>query len=138
MYDVAREIDMPASFVELRHEATHEELPSIKRLMRNAELALDWLWHFYWAKLDEETKSSDSVTTLPVTASKEQFSAILNTFMSRRRIEIKSGSNATLQNSASGVACLEIIKLCLGNKGSLEIVAETLLEEKMLVPASRT
>ncbi len=137
MYDVAREIDMPASFVELRHEATHEELPSIKRLMRNAELALDWLWQFYWAKLDE-TKSSESGVPSQIAAWKPQISTILDTFMTRRRIEIKSGTNATSQTSASGIACLDIVKLCLGNRGLLEVVAETLLEEKMLVPASRT
>ena len=110
----------------------------MKRLMRNAELALDWLWQFYWAKLDEETKSSESGFSSQIAASKPQISTILDTFMTRRRIEIKSGTNATLQTSASGIACLDIVKLCLGNKGLLEVVAETLLEEKMLVPASRT
>ncbi|KAI6808517.1 hypothetical protein KC342_g18581, partial [Hortaea werneckii] len=32
MLEIARQIEMPASFVGLRHEATHEELPALGRL----------------------------------------------------------------------------------------------------------
>ncbi|KAF2087931.1 Las1-like protein, partial [Saccharata proteae CBS 121410] len=51
MYDMAAELDMPGSFVELRHEATHEELPSLGRLRQATLQALEWLWDHYWAKL---------------------------------------------------------------------------------------
>lgn len=48
MYQVAKEIDLPASFVELRHQATHEDLPSLVVLRRATARALEWLWDYYW------------------------------------------------------------------------------------------
>lgn len=45
-------LGVPASFVELRHEATHRDLPSLVVLRSAALRSLDWLWEFYWAKLD--------------------------------------------------------------------------------------
>lgn len=53
MYDKARELDLPASFVELRHEAIHGELPSLVVLRQAAQKALDWLWKSYWKCLDD-------------------------------------------------------------------------------------
>ena len=32
MYGVAKSVGLPATFVELRHQATHEQLPSLTRL----------------------------------------------------------------------------------------------------------
>lgn len=44
---------MKAEFVALRHEATHEELPSLRRLVKATGEALEWLWRVYWSRLDE-------------------------------------------------------------------------------------
>ena len=44
---------MPEEFVALRHEATHEEMPSLGRLVRATEEALGWLWRVYWGRLDD-------------------------------------------------------------------------------------
>lgn len=52
MFQRAVDVGVPASFVELRHEATHRELPALI-VLRNATLrSLEWLWDFYWAKID--------------------------------------------------------------------------------------
>jgi hypothetical protein len=51
MYALARTLDLPATFVELRHQATHEELPSLQRLRSAARKALAWIWERYWADL---------------------------------------------------------------------------------------
>ncbi|KAI4147129.1 MAG: hypothetical protein L6R39_003225 [Caloplaca ligustica] len=53
MYDKAKQLELPASFVELRHEAIHGELPSLVFLRQAAERALGWLWSDYWQHLDE-------------------------------------------------------------------------------------
>lgn len=138
MFEVAREIDMPASFVELRHEATHEDLPSLQRLMRNTKSALEWLWQYYWAKLDEPSGSKKTVTarvfTLPT---KEQLRSVLTTFSNKRRAEIKASSTDVSATSASGVACLELVKLCRGSKEAINMLCSLLLEEKMLIPSGR-
>ncbi|KAF3359317.1 hypothetical protein VdG1_02340 [Verticillium dahliae VDG1] len=44
MYSVAKTIGLPATFVELRHQATHEQLPSLAKLRAAARRALDWIW----------------------------------------------------------------------------------------------
>ena len=48
MFSVAKTIGLPATFVELRHQATHEQLPSLARLRAAAEKALAWIWEYYW------------------------------------------------------------------------------------------
>ena len=54
MYSVARQIGLPASFVELRHEATHGDFPALTVFRRAVERSLDWLWHNYWKNLDQK------------------------------------------------------------------------------------
>ncbi|KAK4103915.1 Las1-domain-containing protein [Parathielavia hyrcaniae] len=58
MYDVAKSVGLPATFVELRHQATHEQLPSLTRLRSAARQALGWIWGYYWAHLEPERAPS--------------------------------------------------------------------------------
>lgn len=53
MYSLAKTIGLPATFVELRHEATHEQLPSTRKLRGAAIKALGWIWEQYWGLLDD-------------------------------------------------------------------------------------
>jgi len=55
MYSVAKTIGLPATFVELRHQATHEELPSLLKLRIATDKALQWIWEYYWASLAENS-----------------------------------------------------------------------------------
>lgn len=54
MYSIAKVIGLPATFVELRHQATHEQLPSLAKLRPAAHMALDWIWDYYWKQLSQE------------------------------------------------------------------------------------
>jgi hypothetical protein len=46
---------LPASFVEIRHWGTHEtSLPGVEVLRDMGIRALEWLWHNYWNKMQEE------------------------------------------------------------------------------------
>jgi hypothetical protein len=51
MYSIARNIGLPASFVELRHQCTHEELPNLGRLRGAVKKSLSWIWEAYWSSL---------------------------------------------------------------------------------------
>ena len=53
MYAKAQEIGLPALFVDLRHEATHGDMPSLTNLRRAALQALRWLWDDYWKVLGD-------------------------------------------------------------------------------------
>ncbi|KAI1284519.1 Las1-like-domain-containing protein, partial [Xylaria sp. FL0933] len=56
MYSIAKNIGLPATFVELRHQATHEQLPSLSKLRSAANKALAWIWDFYWKDLAATNK----------------------------------------------------------------------------------
>lgn len=59
MYSIAKNIGLPATYVELRHQATHEELPSLPILRAAAQRALVWIWSFYWKGIDVKTPTLD-------------------------------------------------------------------------------
>ncbi|KAA8568051.1 hypothetical protein EYC84_008470 [Monilinia fructicola] len=59
MYSIAKTIGLPATYVELRHQATHEELPSLPKLRIAARKALKWIWDFYWADLTISEEDDD-------------------------------------------------------------------------------
>ncbi|ORX81326.1 Las1-domain-containing protein, partial [Anaeromyces robustus] len=47
---LAEQLGLPQWFVDLRHEGTHDQLPSLKVLRNGCKQALDWLNNFYWMK----------------------------------------------------------------------------------------
>ncbi|KAM0558531.1 hypothetical protein ACHAPJ_004726 [Fusarium lateritium] len=55
MYSIAKTIGLPATFVELRHQSTHEQLPSLAKLRTAAKKALLWIWDYYWKQLGEDS-----------------------------------------------------------------------------------
>jgi ribosomal biogenesis protein LAS1 len=59
MYSIAKNIGLPATFVELRHQCTHEELPSLARLRDAAQRSLTWIWDHYWKTLGQSSTPGD-------------------------------------------------------------------------------
>ncbi|KAE9372387.1 Las1-domain-containing protein [Stipitochalara longipes BDJ] len=59
MYSIAKTIGLPATYVELRHQATHEELPSLSKLRTATQKALRWIWDYYWVHLTAESDRED-------------------------------------------------------------------------------
>ncbi|KAM7204315.1 rRNA-processing protein las1 [Rhypophila sp. PSN 637] len=77
MYDLAKSVGLPATFVELRHQATHEELPSLIRLRTAAGKALDWIWEYYWRKLaTDEEEYEDGQDEKPLQETLVQYLAV--------------------------------------------------------------
>jgi hypothetical protein len=50
---LAEKIGLPTFFVELRHDATHNQLPSLPVLLNSVQTALNWLEINYWNKIME-------------------------------------------------------------------------------------
>ena len=48
IHDLAKQIDLPLKFVQIRHSATHDNLPSLTVLRQSTQEALDWLKMRYW------------------------------------------------------------------------------------------
>jgi ribosomal biogenesis protein LAS1 len=59
MYSIAKTIGLPATYVELRHQATHEELPSLPKLRTATQKALRWIWDYYWVHLTVDSPVND-------------------------------------------------------------------------------
>jgi len=59
MYSIAKTIGLPATYVELRHQATHEELPSLSKLRTATQKALRWIWDYYWVHLTVDSLVND-------------------------------------------------------------------------------
>jgi ribosomal biogenesis protein LAS1 len=60
MYSIAKNIGLPATFVELRHQCTHEELPPLSKLRVAAERSLLWIWEHYWKSLEDPLVPMDA------------------------------------------------------------------------------
>jgi ribosomal biogenesis protein LAS1 len=64
MYSIAKSIGLPSTFVEIRHQCTHEELPSLTKLRAAAQKSLSWIWGHYWKGLEEPAIAQDDPVDL--------------------------------------------------------------------------
>jgi len=140
MLDIARQISMPEEFVALRHEATHEDLPSLGRLVRATEEGLKWLWKVYWSRLDEagngEGRSGGG--DVDVEAVKEAAGKSFRGFRSLRREAFRGkmlGSAKHLEDVK--MVAREYGQLCARSKAATDAVAGVLVEDKILLPSNR-
>ncbi|KAK5149150.1 hypothetical protein LTR04_007412 [Oleoguttula sp. CCFEE 6159] len=143
MYEIARELDMPASFVELRHEATHDELPTLQRLQCNNEDALKWLWQYYWAKIDSplpvlSEASICEANTIDSKALAHELQTALKDFLSQRLDLLRAGTAAAMKSKdLTSAACLECVRTCHNDRRRLEVFVSVLLGEKIIIPSGR-
>ncbi|KPV73248.1 uncharacterized protein RHOBADRAFT_55020 [Rhodotorula graminis WP1] len=61
---LAAQLGLPLWFVELRHQATHEDLPRLSVLRDAARQALDWLYANYWLPALSSLSSSSTLSPL--------------------------------------------------------------------------
>ena len=127
MWDVARGLGMPGHFVVVRHEATHEEMPSLARLVRTADEALEWLWEVFWARLGEHGGGA---------AGSEEVKEALRRFRSERKGVLKRG------DVRQGEAVVEetyrtCVGVCEGTDMDVRRLTTVLVEERLILPSSR-
>ena len=56
LHTLARNLNLPSYFVELRHMSTHELLLNIGLLRDTAQDAMSWLYDNYWVQISEESE----------------------------------------------------------------------------------
>ncbi|THV06102.1 Las1-domain-containing protein [Dendrothele bispora CBS 962.96] len=78
---IASQLGLPSWLVELRHAATHEDLPSLELLREGARQSMSWLLHNYWLPtLNPFTAShSKNVTLRPVEPILKQYKSLFKT-----------------------------------------------------------
>lgn len=137
MLEIARQIDMPDEFVALRHEATHEDLPSVQRLVAVCGQALDWLWRAYWSRLAEEPVVEVEAAPVEVDLQqvKDEGKRIFKEFRSARKQSLKGkgGSGQELSQKTAS----ECEALCKDQEPAMAALAAMAVGEKMLYPLDR-
>lgn len=140
MLEIARKIGMPADFVGLRHEATHEELPGLRRLVRATEEALKWLWEVYWSRLSE-VEVEDEMDAEVSEGVLEKVRETLKTFRGERKLALKSqGKNSRVaeqQDVGEERTARSCLTLVGGSAEGMESLVEAFVRDKLLLPSKR-
>lgn len=129
MFNRAAMIGLPLSFVELRHEAAHRELPSLVLLRNYTNRALEWLWDYYWARIDRGVSFSaagENGSRVRVKSLLQQFSQQVQSDNSRKRV--KSLATSVSQS---------LVSICKGDVEGAKVICRVLLEDGFLVPRNR-
>ncbi|KAI9709544.1 MAG: rRNA-processing protein las1 [Bogoriella megaspora] len=125
---------MPASFVALRHEATHVALPNLKKLDRAAREALDWLWHFYWAKHGDLNAESTAPSNLDEIRASIKIE--LKSYSKQRRNEIKDfGTGDGVTSIHTEYIYKAILSVHPTEKWCADALIWNLVGEKMMFPS---
>lgn len=134
MFNRAAAIGLPLSFVELRHQAAHRELPSLVLLRNYTNRGLEWLWDNYWAKIDRGCGNSMVKIRVNYDALRNQVTTMLQHFQRQMYSENSKKRSKllimTLSQSLS--SCCRIDDL-----GGIEVVCRVFLEGGFLVPNER-
>ncbi|EEP80168.1 conserved hypothetical protein [Uncinocarpus reesii 1704] len=133
MYQKAMTLGVPASFVELRHEATHRELPSLAVLRDAARRSLDWLWEFYWAKIDYGGSAPLGSSETTERALSDIISATLQSLLAKR-----SGQDGGGKDQSSRLSVRELAMICERESDGSGLVARGLLQSGVLIPQDRS
>ncbi|KAG6235876.1 hypothetical protein E4U24_008038 [Claviceps purpurea] len=114
MYAIAKTIGLPATFVELRHQATHEQLPSLAKLRSAAKKALDWIWNYYWKHLVGESAAPRSDPCRDIVlgylrgGDEGQTTRALGQFAKAKVLQVITDVQATLPGNQVYLRCLKL------------------------------
>ncbi|KAJ5485696.1 hypothetical protein N7539_005684 [Penicillium diatomitis] len=140
MFQRAMDLGLPASFVELRHEATHREPPSLIVLRKATQRSLEWLWDNYWTTLDPDGLSGSSSradhSDLPTATALRQ---CLQGFMKNSKARLTQKKRKRDQETALAD---NLIGICRDSKDSVDSAMATLsvslLELNALIDPNRS
>ncbi|RAL14618.1 Metallo-hydrolase/oxidoreductase [Aspergillus homomorphus CBS 101889] len=161
MFQRALDLGLPASFVELRHEATHRELPSLTVLRNASQRSLEWLWDYYWAKT--EFAADFGAQRVPVEAGSEgvaegdedededdddegevDLEPIKSALRGTLQQVVADGEDQQqpprkkrkVQQHLSAVTA-EVVSMCRSSGRGVSALSSVLVEDALLVPAGR-
>jgi ribosomal biogenesis protein LAS1 len=133
MFQRAMDLGLPASFVELRHEATHREPPSLVVLRKASQRSLEWLWDNYWVGIEDlgdfsaiQLDSSDSV--------KKAFRNVLRQFSTESASDTPSKKRK--RDHEVSVAA-QLMSICDASSEGVRSLPAALLERSTLIDSAR-
>ncbi|KAJ5152263.1 hypothetical protein N7492_010558 [Penicillium capsulatum] len=134
MFQRAMDLGLPASFVELRHEATHREPPSLVVLRKAAQRSLEWLWDHYWAGIDDVGEVSAVQHDGPQSLRR----ALVGTL---QQLSTGTGSEPLRKKRKrdfDASVASQLVSICGSSSQGIRALPPVLLEEPILVAPART
>lgn len=131
MFQRAVDLGLPASFVELRHEATHREPPSLVVLRKASQRSLEWLWDNYWAGIDElgdvpTTERSD------IASIRSALGDIL-----RKHSTGPEQSQKKRKRDEDDALATQLVSICAASDEGVKLLPAFFLEESVLIDSER-
>ncbi|KAK4051603.1 rRNA-processing protein las1 [Microbotryomycetes sp. JL201] len=138
MATLATQIGLPLWFVELRHAATHEHLPSLVVLQDAAKQALDWLYTNYWVKTISGSGATQPLLPL------DDLRALLAAYKGFAKTSVRDASQVNKVKS-DVQKCIRGIEAWVGEAESfgrgrdraIEGLVEALVQVGALVPTAK-
>lgn len=141
MYDKAKELELPSSFVELRHQTTHGELPSLLVLRQATIKSLDWLWNHYWSRLEDSSDTNDvqSLNKIGREALRRELMDILRDYLHARQIleKVTGEKEIGISNDTVRGSCIRLVRLCKDERRALLEVVDILLQNETFIPGNK-
>lgn len=132
MFQRATDLGLPASFVELRHEATHREPPSLVVLRKAAQRSLEWLWDNYWAGVADDSGAS---------ALTHDNSASVRATLCDALQPLSNGSMDPVpkkrKRDQAVLVAMRLVSVCNIAPTGVRLLSSVLLERGFLVPNGR-
>lgn len=131
MFQRAVDLGLPASFVELRHEATHREPPSLVVLRKASQRSLEWLWDNYWAGI-EELGDVPMIERNDTASIRSTLGDILRKFSTG-----SEQSQKKRKRDEDDELATQLISRCAASDEGLKLLPAVLLEESVLIDSER-
>lgn len=132
MFQRATDLGLPASFVELRHEATHREPPSLVVLRKAAQRSLEWLWDNYWAGVGDDS-GAPALTHDDGASVRAALCDALQPLSGRSADSVPKRRK---RDQAVSVA-MRLVSVCNVSGNAARLLSSVLLERGFLVPSGR-
>lgn len=145
MFQRAIDLGLPASFVELRHEATHRELPSLVVLRNATQRSLEWLWDYYWFKTDSDValvsgRPASAVFDSADDGNEEEIKSVIRAalehpvsqgdFSEPPRKKRKSDQHSTFLGA-------QLVAICKASRRTPRSLSRVLIGDSIIVPKGR-
>lgn len=136
MFQRAVDLGLPASFVELRHEATHREPPSLVVLRKATQRSLEWLWDNYWAHVDD-LGDAPAVEPDDTASVKSAFADVLQRFTRGSGFGSAGPPSKKRKRDQEESVAARIVSICDASSQGARVLPAVLLEESFLVDPGR-
>ncbi|KAF9123468.1 rRNA-processing protein las1 [Linnemannia schmuckeri] len=138
-YLAVEKVGMPIWFVELRHTATHDYLPSLTILRSATNQALAWINDNYWMPQLVSVKLDETLSPEMLTAMSDYVRTAITSHRSEKEKQLEENTLSQPKQEAHIVGRLvrDLIKRCRSGDELLDVLIPILLEPGMLVPNAK-